>query len=186
MKLETHIMLDLETLGTAPGCKVLSIGAVVFGPAGLGAEFYIEIARAGQRRLKEDPDTLAWWLKQDAVVRDRLLGSQRGKPALPASLNGFSGWVETACCGGSVPVVWGNGAGFDQPILAAAYVAVKRPPPWKFFDERCYRTLKNLKPSVKLVRSGNLHNALDDAKSQAEHAVRIFREMGLWQQPSAS
>ena len=35
-----HVMCDLETLGRRPGCKLLSIGAVVFGPKGLGAEFY--------------------------------------------------------------------------------------------------------------------------------------------------
>lgn len=76
------VMVDLETLGTRPGCKILSIGAVEFGVGpdynedGLGAEFYVEVQRAHQ---------------------------------------------------------------------------------------------------------GNLHNALGDAKSQAEHAVRLMKELGAWQ-----
>jgi DNA polymerase III epsilon subunit-like protein len=37
----SDVMIDLETLGRRPGCAILSIGAVEFGPAGLGRELYI-------------------------------------------------------------------------------------------------------------------------------------------------
>ena len=41
----THIMVDLETWGTAPGCDIRSIGAVVFDPVAgtLGATFYVNV-----------------------------------------------------------------------------------------------------------------------------------------------
>jgi inhibitor of KinA sporulation pathway (predicted exonuclease) len=46
-------------------------------------------------------------------------------------------------------------------------------PYYKFWNERCYRTVKNQYPDVKLTRTGTYHNALDDARTQAEHLVQI-------------
>ncbi len=70
--------------------------------------------------------------------------------------------------------IWGNGAGFDQPILSAVYRAVGVVQPWKFFNERCYRTLKNLYPGFPYTRPKLAHHALEDAKAQAVHAVAIL------------
>ena len=39
------VMVDLETWGTKPGCAIISIGAVSFGPDGLGEEFYTALDR---------------------------------------------------------------------------------------------------------------------------------------------
>jgi inhibitor of KinA sporulation pathway (predicted exonuclease) len=64
--------------------------------------------------------------------------------------------------------IWGNGANFDNPLLACAYEAVDVKPYYKFWNERCYRTVKNQYPDIKLERTGTYHNALDDARSQAE------------------
>ena len=62
-------------------------------------------------------------------------------------------------------------------LLEAAFKAVKRPVPWKWSMNRCYRTVKNLFPDVKMERSGTHHNALDDARDQARHLMRILEEM---------
>lgn len=35
----TDLMIDIEPMGTTPGSAFLSIGAVMFGPAGLGDTF---------------------------------------------------------------------------------------------------------------------------------------------------
>jgi len=75
--------------------------------------------------------------------------------------------------------VWGNGADFDLPILAAAYKAAGGPPPWKPYNGRCYRTLKNLAPSIKLERQGTHHQALDDAVCQAKHLIKIVEHLGI-------
>ncbi|MHB0978446.1 MAG: 3'-5' exoribonuclease domain-containing protein [Minisyncoccota bacterium] len=56
-----------------------------------------------------------------------------------------------------------------------AYHALDMKQPWKFWNNRCYRTLKNMFPEVPFVRIGIAHDALDDAKSQAEHAVAILK-----------
>jgi len=72
--------------------------------------------------------------------------------------------------------IWGNGADFDNSILAAAYRACRIEPAWKFSNNRCYRTLKGLYPADKLKRQGIYHNALDEAKSQAVHAIALLRK----------
>lgn len=180
-----HVMVDLETLGQRPGCRLLSIGAVVFGPTGLGGEFYEEVQINHQGYLVSDQDTIDWWSKQAPEARDRLYGGQDTKPLLKQSLAHFNDWLEglanrddrgnLQCC------VWGNGADFDNAILQVAYDAVGvSKPAWPFFNNRCYRTLKGLALSVKLIRSGVHHNALDDAKSQAEHAIRLMDHLKVW------
>lgn len=69
-----HIMLDLETLGTQPGCAILSIGAVAFSPeAGAIAStepFYVEISlESTLPRFGVEAGTLRWWLEQGAATR---------------------------------------------------------------------------------------------------------------------
>lgn len=75
------------------------------------------------------------------------------------------------------PDVWGNGSDFDNTLLAAAYDACQLTLPWNFWSNRCYRTLKNLRPEIKLVNPGTAHNALDDSKAQAQHLMEMFPEI---------
>lgn len=73
---------------------------------------------------------------------------------------------------------YGNGASFDLSILKAAYDAVGLKAPWKFWDERCYRTIKNDYSQIEPdERAGTHHNALDDAKFQALHAIKIRKTL---------
>jgi hypothetical protein len=100
------------------------------------------------------------------------------------SLNGFltnENLTMPADYLGNIPDVrvWGNGADFDNPILAVAYRrTIFSGQPWKPYNGRCYRTVKNQFQDVKLVRTGTHHNALDDARSQATHLVEICRTRG--------
>lgn len=182
-----HVMVDLETLGTRAGCKVLSIGAVTFDEHGVGFDkFYIEIDRHAQATLWEDPDTVVWWGTQPAVVRERLFNDD-SKETLTTALDRFETWLCVVAGrdkrGKPDVCVWGNGADFDNAILHAAFSASfggGPSSPWDHWNNRCYRTLKNLLPEVKAVRVGALHNALDDAVTQAEHAVRLLLALGVW------
>jgi exodeoxyribonuclease VIII len=172
------VMLDLETLGTKPGCIVLSVGAVAFGPDRLGDEFYavLNVEQQEAEGLTRDPATCAWWEKQSKKAR-RIFSEPQID--LGEALTDFS----TFCARLGAPSkirMWGNGSDFDNPILQAVYEAASRKQPWGTYRNRCYRTLKGLAPSVGLVRGGTHHNALDDAKTQAAHAVRILHDLGLW------
>jgi len=169
-----HIMLDLETLGTVPGCSILSVGAVFFDPThGLGEEFYMVVHRRSceEAGLHEDPDTIAWWNRQSIeatrVLRDAELD---GENSLKVVLEKFTAFVKKD----TKVKVWGNGADFDNPILAVAYRAVGLKQGWPAYNGRCYRTVKNHLPGPKLERVGTYHNALDDAKSQALHMIQLM------------
>jgi 3' exoribonuclease, RNase T-like len=175
------VMVDLETLGQVPGCSIISIGAVCFAPGSeeLGAEFYTVVSRksCAQEGLLEDTSTLRWWMEQSIEARETYeqASDGRGKPLLEA-LNDFQVWLLEHSRQDKVRV-WGNGSDFDNAILACAYKAVGVSLPWRFWNNRCYRTIKNLFPSIKMVRGGVHHNALDDAKSQARHAQLILERM---------
>lgn len=186
----SHIMLDLETLGTAPGCIILSIGAVVFSAKyGLGAEFdrVISTKSCVEAGLVSESDTVAWWARQEPNAR-AVLEQARCAAAwdLRRTLGDFSNFI--AAQGGKVDArIWGNGSDFDNAILAHAYKAVDLPLPWKFYRNRCYRTLKSCAPALEAEdRKGVHHNALDDAKHQARHAVAIMRSWGTVATPEAT
>jgi len=176
-----HIMLDLETLGVAPGCTILSIGAVRFDADGVQDDVFDRvISRASCQRmgLTEDPGTLDWWDRQTAEARVTLNAANVfGATPIGEALADFRVWYFKA----DRSPVWGNGADFDLPILAAAYRACGyNGPPWLPYDGRCYRTVKNMSHSKIERRFGSTHhNAVDDARNQAEHLIKIWKELSV-------
>lgn len=170
------VMVDLETLGTLPGSVILSIGAVAFDEFNVEEQgFYTPIRRVDCESvgLKTSAATLKWWKDQSPEARKVL--NDPNAVSLSLGLNLFNNYLMSV---DEEVRLWGNGANFDNPLLACAFAAAKIPPAYKFWDERCYRTVKNQFPDVKLARVGTFHNALDDARSQAEHLVRICQTRG--------
>lgn len=171
-----NTMIDLETLGTTPGCVILSVGAVFFDRDGLGDEFYkvIHTPSCSAAGLHTDPDTVAWWDKQsieaNKVRSDAMLD---GGSTLKSVLEEFTAFIKRD----TNIKIWGNGADFDNPILACAYKAAGLKLGWAPYNGRCYRTFKNLYKETKMdERVGTYHNALDDAKNQALHMIKIMAE----------
>lgn len=172
----TDVMIDLETLGNRPGCAILSIGAVEFGPQGLGRTFYVTVGKWSQIQLglHESQSTLDWWKGQSPEARVVLEQSENDNDpkSIHTALLAFANWLSPT--GLRTVKVWGNGSDFDNAILACCYAATGDAVPWQFWNNRCYRTLKNLRPEIKLERTGTYHNALDDAKTQARHAIQLL------------
>lgn len=170
------VMLDLETLGTRPGCVIRSIGALFFDPDSdaLGAEFYVNVDRASCEAagLYVDLNTEAWWVRQSKAAQDALLVDPQ---PLQDALWSFSAWWQSH--GGER--VWSHGANFDQPILEAAYYAVGMQAPWSFWNSRCTRTLFDVAgvDPRKMSAGETKHNALDDTRIQARAAQACFRRL---------
>lgn len=169
------IMLDLETTGVSAGCCILSIGAVTLDEK---FKFYekISIDSCYNAGLKDFAGTRAWWNKQSPEARREAFS---GTESLTTILGAFSDWFKSVerQAGGDA-FIWGNGADFDLPILKAAYEAAGMEEPWKSFNGRCYRTLKNLKENKTILAEkfeGMKHNALDDAIHQARYMMKILR-----------
>lgn len=178
------IMVDIETVGTRPGSVILSLGAVVINYEDhmLGEEFYtvINMEDQIQRGLTMDYGTMVWWSQQEPAAQEVLHRAQDlGAHNLVHALSDFYDFCYRAF--GSKPGnVWGNGANFDNVLLAEAYRVSRVHTPWKFHQDRCFRTLKNLYPDVEAAPfDGVRHNALADARHQALHLLRIVAVKGL-------
>ena len=175
------VMLDLETIGTKPGSVILSIGACVFNLPFVESEFYCTINREDSvaNGMTIDPSTLDWWQKQSPDARkvlDDTAGVGCGYP-LAAGLTAFQRWLSTLAPLKEI-ALWGNGSDFDNVLLAQAYAAAKMDYPIRYYNNRCFRTLKNLGFAVnEPERKGTFHNALDDAKHQAKWAELILSEL---------
>jgi hypothetical protein len=166
-------MVDLETLGVVPGCVILSIGAVFFDESELGERFYkvVNTQNCIEAGLHIDPDTVKWWDKQSIEANKVRTDAMLDNVSLNQVLTEFNTFLSQA----TGVKVWGNGADFDNAILAAAYKAAGVKQGWIPYNGRCYRTIKNTAPNVpKIVRTGTYHNALDDAISQALHLREIL------------
>lgn len=167
-------MVDLETLGNNSHSVILSIGAVSFDDTGIGEEFYVNVDPQScvNHGLQIDVSTVMWWMKQSDDARKALYKSDTA--ILVDALTEFTLFMRR----NDAAYVWGNGATFDNVILSNAYKVVGLDTPWKFYNDRCYRTLKNLFPTVEQPADiGTAHNALDDARWQALHAVNILQHI---------
>ena len=165
------IMLDLETMGNNSNSAIVAIGAIEFDLNGLGEEFYCEVdlQSSVSAGLQMDAPTVLWWLNQKDDARSIFIDNEI-QNNIETALDLFSDFCKSV----NVSQVWGNGAMFDNTILGNAYKATGRDIPWAFWNDRCYRTVKNMYPSIKLDRVGIHHNALDDAKSQALDLIKIL------------
>lgn len=165
-----HAMIDTETLGTKPGAALLSIGAVMFGPTGLGETFYAPVLLEScvGVGLTIDPATVMWWMRQGDEARAAAFCADAAP--LWQVLSAFFDWFVAQ----RAKHPWCHGATFDVPILEAAFKACDMAAPWEFWNVRDTRTLYDL-AGVKVDRgAGTHHNALDDARNQAEAAVKAM------------
>ena len=167
-----HVMVDIETLGTRPGDIILSIGAVKFSQEkGLGEEFYVTIDPESCKAagLRAQKSTLEWWGKQSEEARKAAF---KGEFSLEVALTKLTMWMPPF----DTALVWGNGANFDNALVAAAYRAVKHDVPWNYWNDRCYRTISSMFMKHKVERVGTGHVALDDAKTQALRLLRMAED----------
>jgi hypothetical protein len=172
-------MIDIETLGTAPGSVILSIGAVCFDQRGVHhdkkAHWTIDPKSCVAQGLTIDPDTVAWWMRQSDAAR---VAAFAVEPLhLIRALSSLHEWYEMQ----AGEKVWCHGATFDVPLLDAAYRAVYVQAPWHFSAVRCTRTLYELADVWPDRTKGTHHNALDDAIAQAEAAVLAHQKLGIWE-----
>lgn len=165
-------MCDLETLGTVADAVILSIGAVRFDldsdaidDNGFYRSISIESNLDHKRRIQED--TLIWWMKQSAAAQKVF---HEPKETLETALCEFSDWI-----GDDKSFMWGNGADFDNAMLAHAFTSLTIEVPWKFYNSRCYRTYAKLPQVVAagIKKPEAKHNALLDAIDQARTLQRM-------------
>ena len=169
MNAPNRVMVDIETLGLDAGSALVSIGAVRFDSDGVGETFEesVSVASCQAAGLTIDGETLEWWLTQDAAAREQLTGGIE----LAAALKRFAEFYHGA------DEIWANSPSFDCEMLEAAYEAIGETAPWAFYEERDFRTLSSLAVAPEPEQAGVEHDALDDARHQAEIAAETLRRI---------
>ena len=180
-----HVMLDLETLDTAPSAVVISIGAVAFDPYTneLGSRFYVEMTEdiSTQQLVGRtiSGNTVNWWMQQDVAAKRVFAVPPTDSSARVSTVEALERFRAFVVDNGDRNVeLWGNGADFDNTILGSLYDVFGLKKPWSYSRNRCYRTMRALgigpRRSLSQAREGVHHNALDDAVTQARHLQEIF------------
>jgi hypothetical protein len=170
------LMLDLETLGTQPDAAIVSIGACFFDikSRAIGPTFNrtIHLSSAVKHGGTMDPSTVLWWLRQGDAARKAI--AYNGEP-IDRALSDFVAWCMQHCRAEDLRP-WGNGSSFDITIMETALRRLGIELPWKFWNIRCFRTVKSQYPQVKYdvtEKGDEAHNALADAKFQCQHLFKI-------------
>lgn len=168
------LMIDIETLGTAPGSVILSIGAVAFDAVTgeFGEEFYaaIDPQSAVAAGLTMDVSTLKWWMMQSEEARRAAFAGER---MIVETLSEFGDYVRRI----DATRVWAKPPSFDLVLLEAAFRSAGISIPWHYRTPRDVRTLLDISGKVAMTGVGVAHNALDDARSQAADVINAVRSL---------
>jgi hypothetical protein len=174
-----NIMIDIETLGTEDHAAILQIGAVRFDIYDAGIigpdEFSCQVHWDSDTFGTIEPSTLQWWLQQDADVRSRVF-RQGDAVSLPAALRSLDDWVMR---GGQLHGVWACPPNFDLRLLRQAYKRSDMAYRFPFWKERDMRTVREVFGTVhdKPEFVGDKHDALDDARFQAQFLINTIRRV---------
>lgn len=158
-----HVMLDIETLGLAPGSVVLSAAAVTFTAAGAGDTLFdgsIEVAGSLRAGLTIEPVTVAWHIDDGSPGLARRASSYDGPRRALEVLFGVLATDD---------LVWANSPNFDVVLLEAAARLCGLRWPWHHRNLRDLRTALAARPdfqrdSVPFV--GTPHDPVDDCRHQ--------------------
>lgn len=172
-----NVMLDLETMGNKPGCKIMSIGACRFNPqtGEIGDTFHKQINLANCPG-SFDASTVLWWMHQDKEAQQKFYDNDKQGSAAEV-IGSFMAWLNDG------DKVWGNGSTFDNSILKATAGHLQIPVKWKFWNDRDVRTVVDLgrqigiDPKKDMPFDGVKHDALADAIHQAKYVSLIIQKL---------
>jgi hypothetical protein len=177
-----HVMIDIETMSTAPNAAILAIGAVTFTVDGgvdatTAREWLVDLGDSVAHGGQMDADTVLWWTQQSERARRGLVATRQLREH--AALEGLA-WM-LSCLPGK-PSIWANGTDFDLTILRSALHRHGMRDLWAFWQQRDLRTLRKLMTHVPAPARAedDKHGALRDAVHQAEHAVLLLRALPVW------
>ena len=171
-KKSTHYVIDIETLGTKPGCPILQIGAVRVKDGEIKEDKLIAISNDSLCRnnfRKIDKKTVLWWFYEHPVTFSALISDSvfEGLPTDKALIT----LIEFCNSDCSSAFFWSKHPCFDFPILEKAFKTCEVKEPWKFWQIRDIATLED-KLFLKSEPQKNSHNALDDAENEAMTLIR--------------
>ena len=179
---DRHLVVDIETLDTQVTAAILAIGACVFNPRGdsIEDEFHITIDEASNVRAGRSvsQSTKDWWEQQSQEAKDSVFKGPH--TPLSIALTQFTQWINRLSP--TCTRIWAKSPDFDCSILAHACRSQGIIWPFKFWENRCCRTIMELAYPLGnfpvMLMDGPKHSALADAKVQAleiQHSYYCLR-----------
>jgi hypothetical protein len=175
----THVMIDIETLGTDPDAVILTIGGVKFDPndesRGTWDHFYYSLDIAEQMDTRSTTDeTIEWWAKTNPKMLLEELDNTDRTPVIDV-LKALNRWQV------ATDNIWAQGILFDLGILENIYREYEHHIPWTGFwrirDSRTLIGLMEVDPRKSMTFEA--HNALEDCKVQALGVQRTLKHLGV-------
>ena len=184
-KMEQHLVLDLETLGTKTNSSILTIGALIFNPNSTDildfvsektenspsiSTFYkkISLDSCESIGLEIDDATIKWWSQQNQEAQDEAFSDNDRfdiKEAL-LELNKFSKTCKK---------FWAKDPGFDCSILEYVAEKLSMGVPWQYYQTRSIRTIED-HIDFKSAKV-NSHNALEDSLYEAASVQAFYKKL---------
>lgn len=178
--MKNQLMIDIETTGQNPGCKVLSLGAYGFNRLGNPVEFYVrfDAAKMDADGLTDEHATMEdFWAKQS---REAFEEAFSGKTEPAKGIGEFKHWFISNFSTDYKDSfrVWACGLDFDFPILKHFFKNYGYALPWQFWTQYDYRTIKNIFARIKADECNVAkHTALEDAKAQMRGLQSFYERM---------
>lgn len=162
-----HIMVDLETLSSDPTAAIIQIGAVSSDKSAFCTSIKFESAL---EYGEASGSTLEWWLSQSEAARESLFKNQVN---MKEAMREFEYWVKSHS--NAKTCFWSH-ATFDFPIIQRVSKLVLG------HNVLPYKRLLDLRTIEYFYseyiewdeRAGVHHNALDDAKYQMIHLMKML------------
>lgn len=159
--MSSHLMIDIEGLGTGPDAAILTIAAQSFDPLGTGhydRHYYARITLESQENRRIQDDTLAWWATQPEAQQEAF--AEDNRVPLDQALD------ELYKLAWQHDYIWAQGPTYDINILEHAYKSYGKTQPWQFYRIRDSRTVLSLWPGRPVPPTS--HHALEDTRKQID------------------
>jgi hypothetical protein len=170
--MSSHLMIDIEGLGTGPDAAILTIAAQSFDPFGTGyydRHYYARITLESQENRRIQDDTLAWWATQPEAQAEAF--AEDNRVPLDQALD------ELYKLAWQHDYIWAQGPTYDINILEHAYKSYNKTQPWQFYRIRDSRTVLSLWPGRPVPPTS--HHALEDTRKQIDILQQTLKHLDV-------
>jgi len=173
-----RVMLDIETVSTRMTAGMVAVGIAIIDDDNqnhvTARGWFIDPSFILGHH---DSETMRWWNKQDARIREQVFGGNQSQVEIMSSIRSFMSANQLT--GDKNVRYYADPANFDFPIIRNQFDLANIECPWSWDQERCSRTMrKNLveEVSMNFVETENLmaHHPIHDAITQLKDLVRML------------
>lgn len=175
-KTATHIVVDIETLGTKVNSPMIELGAVVVRNQLIVDSLNVAISldsNIDHGMTGIDKSTLVWWLSKGSTLGDILCTPSITVDEGCKKLASLVYKYRTASQPNGL-FLWSRGTNFDFPVLEYAMNQCKIKVPWKYWDLRDIRTIDDSMFIGDFVSISNDHRAYNDATNEAMILIKAI------------